>query len=221
MNLEQARTNMVEQQIRTWEVLDQDVLDLLYTVPREEFVPPSYRNLAFTDMEIPIGRDAGEGAKMWAPKMEARVLQELAVKRSDRVLEIGTGSGYLTALFAHRAAQVYSVEIDPALAAFGKANIARHGVDNVTLETGDGARGYAKWGPYDVILLTGSVPVAPRALLESLAPGGRAFAVVGEAPVMTARIFTCTAPGEFRAVELFETLLAPLANCERPSRFRF
>jgi protein-L-isoaspartate(D-aspartate) O-methyltransferase len=224
MNLEQARTNMVEQQIRTWEVLDQDVLDLLYTVPREEFVPPSYRNLAFTDMEIPLVKEAGEGQKMWPPKMEARVLQELAVKRSDRVLEVGTGSGYLTALFAHRAAQVYSVEIDAALAAFGKANIARHGVDNVTLATGDGARGYAKWGPYDVILLTGSVPVAPRMLLESLAPGGRAFAVVGDAPVMTARIFTCTAPGAdatLREIELFETLLAPLANCEQPSRFKF
>src|SRR5882672_5491726 len=155
MNLEQARNNMVEQQIRTWEVLDQDVLDLLYTVPREEFVPPSCRNLAFTDMEIPIG----EGEKMWAPKLEARVLQELAPRRSDRVLEVGTGSGYLTALFAHRAAHVYSVEIKPALAAFGKANIARHGLDNVTLAVGDGARGYPLSGPYDVILLTGSVPV--------------------------------------------------------------
>ena len=221
MNLEQARTNMVEQQIRTWEVLDQDVLDLLYTVPREEFVPPSYRNLAFTDMEIPLRQDAGEGQKMWAPKIEARVLQELAVKRSDRVLEVGTGSGYLTALLAHRAAQVYSVEIDPALAAVGQANIARHGVDNVTLESADGARGYAKWAPYDVIVLTGSVPVLPRALLESLAPGGRVFAVVGEAPVMTAKIVSCSAPGEFRTVELFETLLGPLANCEQPSRFRF
>jgi protein-L-isoaspartate(D-aspartate) O-methyltransferase len=224
MNLEQARTNMVEQQIRTWEVLDQDVLDLLYTVPREEFVPPSYRNLAFTDMEIPLAKDAGEGQRMWPPKMEARVLQELTVKRSDRVLEVGTGSGYLTALLAHRAAQVYSVEIDPALAAFGKANIARHGVDNVTVETGDGARGYAKWGPYDVIVLTSSVPVLPGALLESLAPGGRVFAVVGDAPVMTAKIVSRTAPGAdaaFRTVELFETLLAPLANCERPSRFRF
>ena len=221
MNLEQARTNMVEQQIRTWEVLDQDVLDLLYTVPREEFVPPSYRNLAFTDMEIPLRKDAGEGQKMWAPKIEARVLQELAVKRSDRVLEVGTGSGYLTALFAHRAAQVYSVELDPALAAFGRANIERHGVENVTLETGDGARGYAKWGPYDVVVLTGSVPVVPRAVLESLAPGGRAFAVVGEAPVMTAKIFSRSAPGDYRAADLFETLLAPLANCERPSRFKF
>jgi protein-L-isoaspartate(D-aspartate) O-methyltransferase len=220
MNLEQARTNMVEQQIRPWEVLDQDVLDLLYTVPREEFVPPSCRNLAFCDLELPIG----EGENMWAPKIEARVLQALAVKRSDRVLEVGTGSGYLTALLAHRAAQVYSVEIRPALAAFGKANIARHGVDNVTLETGDGARGYAKWGPYDVIVLTGSVPVLPRALLESLAPGGRAFAVVGEAPVMSAKIVTCTTPGSlttYRTAELFETVLAPLVNCEQPSRFTF
>ncbi len=217
MNLEQARSNMVEQQIRTWEVLDQDVLDLLYAVPREEFVPQGYRNLAFTDMEIPIG----EGERMWAPKLEARVVQELAPKRSDRVLEIGTGSGYLTALFAHRAAQVYSVELLPALAAFGRANIARHGVDNVTLEIGDGAGGYAKWGPYDVVVLTGSVPVLPRAVQESLAPGGRAFAVIGEPPVMTAKIFSCSAPGDCRVVQLFEILLAPLANCERPSRFTF
>jgi len=217
MNLEQARNNMVEQQIRTWEVLDQDVLDLLYTVPREEFVPPSCRNLAFTDMEIPIG----EGERMWAPKMEARVLQELAPKRSDRVLEVGTGSGYLTALLAHRAAHVYSVEIRPALAAFGRANILRHGVDNVTLEIGDGARGYAKSAPYDVVVLTGSVPLLPRAVLDSVAPGGRIFAVIGEAPVMTAKILTCSAPGTYRSAELFETLIAPLTNCERPSRFSF
>ncbi|HEY8068664.1 MAG TPA: protein-L-isoaspartate O-methyltransferase [Burkholderiales bacterium] len=217
MNLEQARTNMVEQQIRTWEVLDQDVLDLLYAVPREDFVPPDCRNLAFTDMEIPVG----EGQKMWPPKMEARVLQELAVRRTDRVLEIGTGSGYLTALLAHRAAQVYSVEILPALAAFGQANIARHGVDNVTLEVADGARGCAKWGPYDIVVLTGSVPVIPRGILDSLAPGGRAFAVAGEAPAMTAKLVSCTAPGAFRTVELFDTLLAPLANCEQPSRFKF
>jgi protein-L-isoaspartate(D-aspartate) O-methyltransferase len=221
MNLEQARSNMVEQQIRPWEVLDQDVLDLLYTVPREEFVPPEYRNLAFTDMEISIG----EGERMWPPKIEARVLQELAVKRTDRVLEVGTGSGYLTALLAHRAAQVYSIEIKPTLAAFGKANIARHGVDNVTLAIGDGARGlppgFPYRGPYDMVVFTGSVPVLPRAMLELLAPGGRVFAVVGDKPVMTAKLVVCTAPGAFRTVELFETLLAPLVNCEQPSRFRF
>ena len=225
MNLEQARSNMVEQQIRPWDVLDQDVLDLLYSVPREEFVPPSYRNLAFSDLEIPLRRNAAEGERMWAPKLEARVLQAVAPRRSDRVLEVGTGSGYLTALFAHRAAQVCSVEIDPELAAFGKANIARHGLDNVQLQVGDGARGVVPGfpfeGPFDVILLTGSVPFMPRGVLEALNPGGRAFAVVGEAPVMTAKIISCVAPGDYRTVELFETLLAPLANCERPSRFKF
>ena len=217
MNLEQARHNMVEQQIRTWEVLDQDVLDLLYAVPREEFVPAAFRNLAFSDMEIPIG----EGERMWAPKLEARVLQELAVQRTERVLEVGTGSGYLTALFAHRAAHVYSVEIHPALAEFGRSNLARHGKENISLEVGDGALGYPKWAPYDLIVLTGSTPVVPQSVLDSLAPGGRLFAVVGETPVMTARIFGCVAPGAFRTVDLFETVLAPLLHCVQPSRFRF
>ena len=217
MNLEQARHNMVEQQIRPWEVLDQDVLDLLYAVPREEFVPPRYRNLAFADMEIPLG----EGERMWAPKIEARALQALAVGRTDRVLEIGTGSGYLTAMLAHRAAQVFSVELRPALAALGRANLERHGADNVTLEVGDGARGYPTWAPYDVIVLTGSTPVLPRAFLDALAPGGRLFAVVGEAPIMTAQLVTCAAPGSYRTAEIFETVLAPLAHCEHPARFNF
>ncbi|TAK43798.1 MAG: protein-L-isoaspartate O-methyltransferase [Betaproteobacteria bacterium] len=218
MNLELARHNMVEQQIRPWEVLDQDVLDLLYAVPREEFVPPACRNLAFADLEIPIG---DEGERMWAPKIEARALQALALKRTDRVLEIGTGSGYLTALLAHRAAHVYSVEIRPALAAFGRANLERHGADNVTLAIGDGARGYPAWAPYDVIVLTGSTPVLPRTFLESLAPGGRLFAVVGDAPIMSVQIVHCAAPGTYRTTEIFETVLAPLANCEQPARFRF
>ncbi|MCC6210105.1 MAG: protein-L-isoaspartate O-methyltransferase [Burkholderiales bacterium] len=224
MNLEQARANMVEQQIRPWEVLDQDVLDLLYAVPREEFVPPSRRNLAFTDMEIPIG----EGEKMWAPKIEARVLQALAPRRSDRVLEIGTGSGYFTALLAHRSARVTSVEIRPSLAAFGKANIARHGVDNVTLVLGDAARGLPPGvcgeEPYNIVILTGSVPVLPRALLGALAPGGRAFAVIGEAPLMTACIVSRAGNGgaeSFATLPLFETVIAPLLNCEQPSRFAF
>jgi protein-L-isoaspartate(D-aspartate) O-methyltransferase len=217
VNFEQARTNMVEQQIRTWEVLDQAVLDLLYVVPREDFVPPSYRTLAFVDMEIPIG----EGERMMAPKLEARIVQELAPRKSERVLEVGTGSGYLTALLAHRAAHVHSVEIRPALAAFGRANLERHGADNVTLEIGDAARGWPTRAPYDVIVLTGSTPVLPKALLEQLSPGGRLFAVVGEGPVMVARLVTCSAPGALRSVELFDTLLAPLANAEQPPRFRF
>ncbi|HSA89345.1 MAG TPA: protein-L-isoaspartate O-methyltransferase [Burkholderiales bacterium] len=217
MNLEQARANMVEQQIRPWEVLDQDVLDLLYVVPREEFVPERHRSLAFSDLEIPIG----EGETMWAPKVEARVLQALGAKKTDRVLEVGTGSGYLTALISHRAAHVFSVEIKPALAAFGRANLERHGAENVTLEIGDAARGWPGHAPYDVIVLTGSTPVLPRAFVEQLAPRGRLFAVVGEPPVMTARMVTAASAGAWHSTDLFETVIAPLVNAERPPRFRF
>jgi protein-L-isoaspartate(D-aspartate) O-methyltransferase len=217
VNLEQARTNMVEQQIRTWEVLDQDVLDLLYAVPREEFVPEQHCALAFSDLQIPLG----EGERMWEPKLEARVLQELAVRKTDRVLEVGTGSGYLTALLAHRAARVHSIEIKPQLAELGRRNLERHGADNVALEQGDAARGWAQHAPYQVIVLTASTPILPRAFLEQLDLGGRLFAVVGEAPAMTARLVTCTALGAYATVELFATVIGPLVNCERPARFRF
>ena len=219
MNLEQARHNMVEQQIRTWEVLDQDVLDLLYLVPREEFVPAQYRSLAFSDMEIPLGARPGE--KMWQPKLEARVLQELSLRKTDLVLEVGTGSGYLAALLSHRSAHVHSVEIDPALSELGRANLSRQGIDNVTLHVGDASHGWPAQGPYDAIVLTGSTPLMPRALLEQLAPGGRMFAVVGAAPAMVARLVTCSAPGAYGTVELFETVIAPLVNAEHPPRFRF
>jgi protein-L-isoaspartate(D-aspartate) O-methyltransferase len=214
---EQARNNMVEQQIRTWEVLDQEVLDLLYVVPREEFVPPQYRALAFSDLEIPIG----DGEKMWQPKVEARVLQELRLHKSDRVLEVGTGSGYLAALLAYRAGHVHSVEIKPALAELGRGHLQRQGRDNVTLHVGDASRGWPPHAPYDAIVLTGSTPILPAALLEQLAVGGRLFAVVGEAPAMSARLITCTAPGAFGTVELFETVIAPLSNAARAPRFRF
>src|SRR2546423_12113512 len=179
MDPEQARNNRVEQQIRTWEVLDQDVLDLLYVVPREEFVPPQHRALAFSDMQLPIG----EGERMWEPKLEARVLQELEVHKSDRVLEVGTGSGYFTALLAHRAAQVYSVEIKPALAAFGRRNLERHGADNVTLEVGDAARGWERQAPYHVIVLTGSTPPLPPALYEQLQVGRGSFLLACLSPL--------------------------------------
>jgi len=218
MDLEQARVNMVEQQIRTWEVLDQDVLDLLFVVPREEFVPPRHQALAFADMQIPLGE---AGQRMWEPKLEARVLQELAVSKADRVLEVGTGSGYLTALLAHRAAHVYSVEINPKLAAFGRANLERHGANNVTLEEGDASHGWDRHAPYHAIVLTGSTPVLPHAFLQQLEVGGRLFAIVGEAPAMSARLVTCTAPGAWHTVDLFETVVAPLANAEHPARFRF
>jgi protein-L-isoaspartate(D-aspartate) O-methyltransferase len=217
MNFEQARTNMVEQQIRTWEVLDQEVLDLLYVVPREDFVATEHRALAFSDLELPIG----EGERMWQPKLEARVLQELDLRKTDKVLEVGTGSGYLTALLAHRARHVHSVEVKPALAAFGRGNLERHGADNVTLEIGDAARGWPQHAPYDAIVLTGSTPLLPRAFLEQLAPGGRLFAVVGESPAMRARLVTCSAPQAWRSADLFETVIAPLANAERSPQFRF
>ena len=223
MNFEQARSNMVEQQIRTWEVLDQEVLDLLYVVPREEFVPGKHRALAFSDLEIPLdeGTKAGSSERMWQPKLEARVLQELGVRRTDRVLEVGTGSGYLTALLAHRAAQVVSVEIRPELAKLGRGNLERHAAENVTLELGDAARGWPRHAPYDVIVLTGSTPVLPRALLGQLAAGGRLFAVVGEAPIMAARLVECSTAHAFHDTTLFETVIAPLVNCEQPPRFRF
>jgi protein-L-isoaspartate(D-aspartate) O-methyltransferase len=208
---------MVEQQIRTWEVLDQAVLDLLYAVPREEFVPAAFRKLAFADMEIPIG----EGEAMMAPRLEARIVQALALRKTDRVLEVGTGSGYLTALLARCAAQVFSLEIRPGLAAFGRDNLERHGAGNITLEVGDGARGDPGRAPYEAIVLTGSTPVLPAALREQLAPGGRLFAVVGEPPMMVARLVTCTAPGACGSVALFDTVLAPLVNAEQPPRFKF
>src|SRR5258706_1787109 len=158
---------------------------------------------------------------MWQPKLEARVLQDLSVRKTDCALEVGTGSGYLTALLSHRAGHVHSIEIDPKLHELGRKNLSRHGVDNVTMHLGDGSHGWPKQAPYDVIVLTGSTPVLPRKLLDQLAPGGRLFAVVGEAPAMTARLVICTAPGAFATADLFETVIAPLANAEHPARFRF
>jgi len=222
MDVEKARFNMVEQQVRPWDVLDQSVLDLLFVVKREDFVPPAYRALAFSDMEIPLrvdGVDTGEC--MWAPKMEARILQELAVKPHETVLEIGTGSGHLTALLAHKAYHVVSVEIDPRLATFGAANLARAGVHNVRLESGDASRGWTSRAPYDAIVVTGSLPLVPSALRSQLKIGGRLAAVVGADPVMSAEIITRVSDVSFDTSRLFETWLKPLRNAEQPSSFRF
>jgi protein-L-isoaspartate(D-aspartate) O-methyltransferase len=215
-DIEQARYNMVEQQIRTWEVLDERVLELLLQVRREEFVPREYRTLAFADLEIPLSSDA----RMWTPKMEARVLQELTLKPTDRVLEIGTGSGYFTALLASQAADVESVEIDQRLASDARAKLARHEFRNVRVIDGDGARGYGNVA-YDVIVLTGSTPLLPERFLEQLKPGGRLFAVVGEAPAMEARLVRQAAPGSCVSFDLFETVVAPLINAATPTRFQF
>src|SRR5437773_2178289 len=212
MNVEQARFNMVEQQIRTWEVLDQDVLDLLYVVRREEFVPAEYRAFAFSDLEIPLYDGADEGERMMQPKVEARILQELAVKKNEHVLEVGTGSGYLAALLAARSHHVYSVEINPKLKAFGEENLRRSGVENATVQLGDAAQGWRAHAPYDVIVLTGSTPILPQTLVLQLKAGGRLFAVVGDAPVMEARLITCVGEGSDYITDLFVYCLTPLKN---------
>jgi protein-L-isoaspartate(D-aspartate) O-methyltransferase len=217
MDVERARFNMIEQQIRTWEVLDQRVLSLLATVRREEFVPPVYRALAFADMEIPIGR----GEKMLQPKLEARMVQELAVGGNDRILEVGTGSGYVTALLATLGAHVYSVDILEEFTRSAAQKLTAHGIRNVTLETGDAARGWESRGPYDVILLTGSVPVLAESFGASLNPGGRLLAVVGEPPVMEAELVTRVEGGASNRISLFETCIPPLRNAPQPERFVF
>jgi len=217
MNIEQARYNMVEQQIRTWDVLNQEVLDLLFRLHREDFVPEQRRAMAFVDMEIPLGH----GQAMWTPKLEARVLQELVIRPTDRVLEIGTGSGYLTALLAADAAEVVSIDIVPEFTASATQTLRAHGIHNVTLHTGDAARDWPDEAGFDVIVLTGSTPLLSDAFRRRLKVGGRMFAIVGEAPVMQAQLITCTAPGATRSVVLFETCVAPLQNAPQPAAFVF
>lgn len=216
-DVERARFNMVEQQIRPWEVLDQRVLDLLFRVRREEFVPTQYRALAFADMEIPIGH----GEKMLAPKMEARMVQELALGPGDRILEVGTGSGYMTALLASLGGHVYSVDIVPEFPRQAGARLSTLGFGNVTLDTGDAARGWDRHAPYDAIAVTGSLPLLPDAFSALLRPGGRLIAVVGQPPVMGARLITCVAKDAYNTAGLFETCIAPLKNAPQPERFVF
>lgn len=217
LDFERARFNMVEQQVRPWEVLDPDVLELLLTVRREDYVPEPYRALAYADLEVPIGH----GEKMLAPKLQARLIQELALRPQDRVLEVGTGTGYMTALLARLAAHVYSVDIEPSFTREAGERLAAHGIRNVTLETGDAARGWDRHAPYDAIVLTGSVPILPECFPRALQPGGRLVAVVGEPPVMEAQLVTCAGGGAFARTGLFETCIAPLRNAPRPPRFSF
>ena len=221
MDIERARYNMIEQQIRTWEVLDQGVLDTLYVVRREEFVPAAFRGQAFTDMEIPLNSARRASQHMLQPKVEARILQEVAPKKSERVLEIGTGTGYMAALLAAKCASVVSVELDPALLEIAQANLARAGIANVKLEPGDAALGWTKQAPYDVIVVSGSLPIMPPELREQLKPGGRLFAIVGDAPVMAARLVTRTAASTFESIDLFETCVASLEHARQPARFTF
>jgi protein-L-isoaspartate(D-aspartate) O-methyltransferase len=217
MNFEQARFNMIEQQIRTWEVLDPAVLELLFEVKRENFVPPQHRNLAFADLEIPLGH----GEAMLQPKMEARILQELAIQPTETVYEVGTGSGYLTALLARRARHVTSAEIHPDLRARAEQNLRLAGIANVTLLEGDSARAPLAESAFDVIVLGGSLPVLPQAFLDRLSPGGRLLAILGDNPVMKAVLVRQPVAGSFQHQELFETVVKPLVNAPQPPRFRF
>ena len=217
MNFEQARYNMIEQQIRTWEVLDPRVLNTLQDVPREEFVPERYRNLAFTDMQIRLPH----GQVMMQPKVEARLLQELAVQATDQVLEIGTGSGYMTALLASLAERVDSVELYPDLLETAREKLAASDFTNTRLQQGDAAHGWPGDGPYDAIILTGSVPLLPAQFADNLRPGGRLMAVVGEDPIMEALLIERGTDGSLTEKSLFETSLPALVHAERPPAFVF
>jgi protein-L-isoaspartate(D-aspartate) O-methyltransferase len=222
--LERLRFNMIEQQIRPWDVLDLDILDLLAQIRREDYVPEAHRALAFFDMEIPL-EDASTtkepGQCMLSPKVEARMLQDLHVQKHETVLEIGAGSGFMAALLAHRAAQVLSLEIDPGLAAFAAANLRRNGVMNVEVRHADGATPLASGPTFDVIVLSGSVARIPQGLLGSLNIGGRLAAVVGDEPMMRAHFVTRTGEGKWDVLQPWDTVAPRLLNFPAPSRFNF
>ncbi len=222
MDFERARFNMVEQQIRPWDVLDPQVLDLLFVIRREEFVPPAFRSIAFTDMEIPLDVGGGRsGEVMLAPKVEARLLQAAAPRAGESVLEIGTGSGYMAALLSHGAQRVLSFEIRPELAAFARDNLSRAGIRSVSVEQGNGLDAVAQGAKFNLIVLSGSVPFVPEPLLAALQPGGRLVAVVGEQPVMTAQLITRTSDSGYAAEALFDTLASPLKGFPQKERFVF
>ena len=215
MNLENARHNMIEQQIRPWEVLDQRVLDLLNEIPRENFVPKRYLKLAYADTTIPLGDEQ----VMMPPRVEARILQALNIQADETVLEVGTGSGYVTALLASLAEHVYSVDINTEMTRTAGEKLADHGIINVVLETGDAARGWDAHAPYDVIVLTGSLPLLPDNFKQALTVGGRLLAIVGDTPAMDVVLITRVGESEWAQETLFETDLPPLINAPEPDRF--
>ncbi|MBP6851293.1 MAG: protein-L-isoaspartate O-methyltransferase [Rhodoferax sp.] len=217
MNLEQARFNMIEQQIRPWEVLDAHVLHLLSVVKREDFVPAGFKNLAFVDMEIPR---AG-GQCMLAPRVEARMLQDLGIQKHEKVLEIGTGSGYMAALLAHRAQRLISLEINAELARTARANLQAAGVLNAEVRHLDASRGVPVEAPFDVIVLSGSLAEIPQSLLAHLKVGGRLGAVIGDDPMMRATFVTRVGDAQFRTLQPWDTVAPRLLNFPEPSRFSF
>ena len=220
--VERARTNMIAQQIRTWDVLDEDVLALLQHVHRENFVPAPYRALAFVDTEIPLVVDGQEtGETMLAPKFEARILQEVAIGRGETVLEVGTGSGYMAALLGGVGASVVSVEIDPRLKAFAEANLLASGVHNVRVDLGNGANGWPLAGEVDVAIVSGSLPYLPKPLMQQVRIGGRIAAVVGDAPAMTTVVCHRTGEATWKTVPIFETVVRRLREAPHVSHFEF
>jgi protein-L-isoaspartate(D-aspartate) O-methyltransferase len=212
-----ARFNMIEQQIRTWDVLDPTVLQLLNDVPRENFVPKEYLGLAFADIEIPIGH----GQSMLSPKLEGRILQALNVQKTHKVLHIGTGSGYLTALLASLAKHVLSVEINADLSQQAAKNLAAQNIQNVTLEVADGALGFTEKQAYDLIVYTGSSPAEPAGVRQQLAIGGAMFIVLGQAPAMQATLIQRVSATGFKQNVLFETCIPELINAPQMNRFEF
>jgi len=218
-DLERLRFNMIEQQIRPWDVLDFEILELLGQVRREDYVPAAHRALAFFDMEIPLGDAPGQ--VMLSPKVEARMLQDLHIRKNESVLEIGTGSGFMAALLAHRAAQVLSLEIDPQLAETAAANLRRNGVGNVEVRVADGSRPLPSGPSFDVIVLSGSVAKVPQGLLGSLNIGGRLAAIVGNEPMMRAHFITRVSEGQWETIQPWDTVAPRLLNFPEPSRFNF
>jgi len=217
LDVQTARFNMIEQQIRPWNVLDATLLQLLASVRRDAFVPAAYKALAYADLEIPLG----DGQSMLAPRLEARLVQDLAIKKTDRVLEVGTGSGFLTALLAQLAASVVSLEIHAGRAAQARRNLQQAGIQNADVREGDGSQGAAGLGPFDVIVLGGSVAEVPRALLEQLSVGGRLGAVVGDDPVMCGTFITRNSASDFRTVQPWDCDAPRLLNFAEKSRFVF
>lgn len=225
MNVEQARFNMIEQQIRPWDVLDAEVLQLLSVVKREDFVPAALKALAFADMELPLRGKSEEalrlGQCMLAPRVEARMLQDLAVQKHEKVLEIGTGSGYMAALLAQQAQRVISLEIEPELVKLARDNLQKAGIHNAEVRQADGAKGVPVEAPFDVIVLSGSVAEVPHRLLENLKRGGRLMAIVGDAPVMRATLVTRVGEAEYRTTQGWDTVAPRLMNFPEHPRFNF
>ncbi|MDQ5896882.1 MAG: protein-L-isoaspartate(D-aspartate) O-methyltransferase [Pseudomonadota bacterium] len=217
MNVEQARFNMIEQQIRPWDVLDPSVLSLLAVVKREDFVPAAHRAVAFMDLEVPLPG----GQVMLAPRVEARLLQELGLQRHEKVLEVGTGSGFMAALMAHKAQTVVTYEKRAELASLARENLRHAALMNVEVRQGDGSNGDVSRGPWDAILLSGSVAEVPAALLQQLKVGGRLVAVVGTEPVMRALRMRRVSEREFVTEVLFDTVAGRLEGFASPSTFSF